>query len=75
MDLAIDDAVVFGVRNGVRLELLVYTFFMQVCQIFDSLSMAVRIVSLGKFECTAMERMCEPCDAQILERKWKKSKY
>lgn len=69
MDLTIDDSVVFCVWNGIRLELLVYTFFMQVCQIFDSLSMPVRIMSLGKFECTAMERMREPSDAQILERK------
>lgn len=39
---------------------------MQFGQIFETLSMSIRIMSLGKFECTAVKRMCEPSKTKIL---------
>lgn len=35
-----------------------HAFFMQFSQIFETLSMSIRIMPLGKFECTTVKRMC-----------------
>lgn len=43
-----------------------HAFFMQFSQIFETLSMSIRIMSLGKFECTAVKWMCQPRKAKIL---------
>lgn len=50
----------------IRHQFVIHAFFMQFSQIFNSLSVPVRIMSLGKFERTTVERMCEPCIAKIL---------
>lgn len=50
----------------IRHQFVIHAFFMQFSQIFHSLSVPVWIMSLGKFERTTVERMCEPCIAKIL---------
>lgn len=52
----------------IRRQFVIHAFFMQFSQIFNSLSVPVWIMSLGKFERTTVERMCKPCIAQILTK-------